>query len=168
MFSIREEQDADIEAIRRVNDLAFGREVEGGIVDAVRRDGAVTLSLVAVEGQEIVGHVLFSPVVIDSESASFEGVALGPIAVHPARQRQGIGTALVRGGLARLAEMGHAIVVVLGHPEYYPRFGFEPARQFGLSSQWDVPDEVFMAQALRMGAFQRVAGVVRYHGAFSD
>ena len=125
---IRGEKASDLADIRRVNDLAFAQPAEGALVDALRAAGAVTLSLVAEdEGTTIAGHILFSPVVIESDAGRFQAIGLGPMAVLPTKQRRGIGSALVREGLIRLRTMGHAVVVVLGHPEFYPRFGFRRA-----------------------------------------
>ena len=158
---IRTEEPGDADGIRRVERAAFGREAEAELVDAVREMGAALLSLVAVEGGEIVGHALFTAVAVGSGA----GVGLGPLAVPPEHQGRGIGSALVREGLTKLRAAGHGAVIVVGEPRYYRRFGFVPASRFGV--RWDrpVPDEVFMALELRGGAL-REGGVVRYHAVF--
>ncbi|MDI1482725.1 N-acetyltransferase [Polyangium sp. y55x31] len=163
---VRPEVPTDIAAVRHVNECAFGRPGEASLVDALRRAEAVTLSLVAEQDGCVVGHVLFSPVVIDREDGREVAQGLAPMAVLPAWHRKGIGSTLVREGLERLREAGHGAVVVLGHPAYYPRFGFEPAARFGL--RWEVPghDEAFMALSLREGFLGTRPGVVRYRPEF--
>jgi putative acetyltransferase len=165
-FRVRPEEPEDAGAVARVNDLAFKGPAEAAIIRRLWAAGAVTLSLVAVKGEEVIGHVMFSPVEIDHDGQSITAVGLGPVAVHPDHQGQGIGTALCEAGLSRLAAAGHKIAIVLGHPTYYPRFGFEPAVQYGIRWEKDVPDEVFMVIALEDGALDGVHGVVRYHPAF--
>jgi putative acetyltransferase len=117
----------------------------------------------------VVGHILFSPVVIETTGRKVEGMGLAPMAVLPDRQRQGIGSALVRWGLAILRERSCPFIVVLGHPELYPRFGFEIASTHGLSSQWEgVPDEAFMVLILNANIMDSVAGIVRYRDEFNE
>jgi putative acetyltransferase len=158
---IRTEAPGDGDAVRRVHEAAFGRDAEADLVDAVRAARAAVLSLVAVWRGEIVGHALFTPVTVGTGSA----VGLGPLAVHPDHQDQGVGSALVREGLVRLSVLGHGAVVVVGAPAYYRRFGFAPARAFGVSWERPVPDEVFMAIELRPRALAG-GGVARYLPAF--
>ena len=155
---IRPERPGDEAAIRRVHREAFGQPDEAALVDALRRSCPDLLSLVAVEGREIVGHILFSPATI----GEVEGFGLAPMAVLPGRQRQGIGSRLVRTGLEALRERGVPFVIVLGHPGYYPRFGFEPASARGISAQWDVPDEAFMIWVFDEARMRGVRGVARY------
>ena len=163
---IRAEEPRDSRAIHAVEVAAFGQPAEAELVDALRRAGVAPLvSLVADDAGAIVGHALFSPVTLDRHPAT-RLMGLGPMAVAPARQRSGIGSALVREGSAACARAGIAGLVVLGHPEYYPRFGFVPASRFGIGSEYDAPDEAFMAMELVAGAFTGVSGTVRYHAAF--
>jgi len=164
--TIRQERPEDIPGIRYVNEQAFGHPEEADIVDGLRQRGVIFLSLVAVQDDQIVGHILFSPVTITSETSSFEAIALGPMAVLPSHQRLGIGSELVRAGLEECREMGQSIVIVLGHPEFYPRFGFEPARPFGIRWEHDVPAEVFMVAELTEGALNGRGGVVLYQPEF--
>ncbi len=164
---VRAESPQDEGAIRRVNELAFGGRGEAALVDALRKAGAVTLSLVAEVGGQVAGHVLFTPVAIEWSSGPLLAVGLGPMAVLPAQQGQGIGTRLVRAATRELAEDGHCAVVVLGHPPYYPRFGFQPASRFGLRWEHPCPEAAFMALELRPGALAGHAGVVRYRPEFS-
>ena len=128
---------------------AFDQPLEGRIVDALRAHGAVQLSLVAeVEGR-VVGHILFSPVT--SAGRRRRASASGPMAVTPEQQRRGVGAALIDAGLARLRAAGCPFVVVLGHHEYYTRFGFVPASRYGMRCEWDVPDEVVHGARPRPG-----------------
>jgi len=158
---VRRERPADRSSIHRLNQLAFGRPAEAELVDALRSAGAVLLSLVAVEQGGVVGHILFSPVTIDSALA----VGLGPMAVQPGRQRAGIGSALIRASLEELRRAGHCAVVVLGHPGYYPRFGFVRASQHRIRWEHDCPEEAFMVLELRPGGLP-AGGVVRFRPEF--
>ncbi len=163
---IRAEIPADIPDIRRLNDLAFHGPVERSIVDALRERCPDVLSLVAVEGNRIVGHLFFSPVEINGMTGT-EAMGLGPMAVLPKFQRKGIGKALINEGIRKLQQSGCAVVVVLGHTEYYPQFGFVPASQYGLKSQWDgIPADVFMVRFLNKEKIGLVSGIVRYQREF--
>src|SRR5688572_26858636 len=126
MVVVRQEEPDDRMAIRHIHEQAFGRPAEAYLVDALRARGQALLSLVAVQDDRVVGHILFSPVTIESADGAFPAVGLGPMAVLPALQCQGIGTLLVTMGLAECRAAGHVCVVVLGHQTYYPRFGFRP------------------------------------------
>ena len=165
---IRREELADAAVVAQVNREAFGGEDEARLVEALRGTDAWVpeLSLVAEADGEVVGHVLFTRVRVDGCDAAAALLGLGPVAVRPERQRQGIGSRLIRTGLERAAALGFAGVVVLGHPEYYPRFGFRPASAYGLRCTWPVPDEVFMALPLGPPALEGSAASVRYAAAF--
>ena len=167
MIKIRVEQPEDRDAIHHVNVAAFGRENEADLVDQLR-NVASTVSLVAVDLNQVVGHILFSPVTIEAEGQC-EGLFLGlaPLAVMPEEQGKGIGSLLVRQGLAACHGMGAAVVVVLGAPEYYRRFGFESAKKYRLGCEYDVPDEAFMVLELVQDALKNCDGIVRYHPEFS-
>src|SRR5688572_13692875 len=162
-IGIRDEQPGDIRAIQEVNRRAFGQEGEGNIVDALRHNDGVLLSLVATSDGHIVGHILYSPVVV----GGFQGAALGPMAVHPDHQRKGIGSELVKAGNARMKEEGCPFIVVIGHPHFYPRFGFTSARPLGLTCEWDVPD-VFMVTVLDDMMTPRLSGLARWRPEFSS
>ena len=168
MLTIRRETPKDIDSIRYVNEQAFGQKEEAEIIDKLRKRDVVTLSLVAVQADQIVGHILFSPVSVESEYSSFEAITLAPMAVLPEYQRKGIGSQLVRVGLEECLRLGHEIMVVLGHPDYYPRFGFVPASTYSIKCKYDVPDEVFMALELRQGALSGRSGVVKYQPEFNE
>ncbi|MEW5871026.1 MAG: N-acetyltransferase [Chloroflexota bacterium] len=168
MISIRDETPGDIPAIHSVNALAFERPEEARLVDKLRAACPGALSLVAEQDGQIAGHILFTPVAIDGCPLQ-GGMGLAPLAVLPERQRQGIGSRLVQAGLARLRQAGCPYAIVLGHPAYYPRFGFQRASHYGLRSQWEgVPDEAFMALELQAGALQGVSGVARYRSEFDE
>jgi putative acetyltransferase len=157
---IRPEQESDLAAIREVNRQAFGQDGEAQLVDDLRAEGYVRLSLVAEVDGQIVGHILFSDLPIHTPTGEIPAVSLAPMAVRPDHQRRGIGTALVREGLQHCAEQGHRIVVVLGHTEFYPRFGFSPKLAEPLASPY--AGEAFMALELVPGALAGVVGEVRY------
>ena len=144
MVTVREELPEDTNAIRSLNTRAFGRTQEADLIDKLRRNCGNLLSLVAMRHNEIVGHVLFSPAIVESEHRTSRGMGLAPIAVQPEYQRQGIGSELIRAGIAELESRHCPFVIVLGHPQYYPRFGFERASRHGIRSEWQVPDEAFM------------------------
>jgi len=167
MISIRRERPEDIAPIRTVNEAAFEQTTEADIIDALRDVCPDVLSLVAESDGEIVGHILFSPVTIEDGSPSRQGMGLAPMAVTPDRQRQGIGSELVQAGLEILRKQGCPFVIVLGHPEFYPRFGFVPASRYGLRCQWEgVPDAAFMVLVLDASSMAGVSGVARYREEF--
>lgn len=155
------EQRAQVHAL---NCAAFGRADEADLVERLRADGLVRLSLVAVDDGEVVGHILFTELPTRLDGRSVDAVALAPVAVDPRRQRGGVGSALVREGLARLAREGFEAAIVLGHPAYYPRFGFSAALAEKLASPF--AGEAFMALELVEGALRGEAGEVRYPAAF--
>ncbi len=169
MILVREEKQEDIPKIRTINKRAFGQSTEANIVDRLRENCDDVISLVAVDEDEVVGHILFSPVVIEGKQGVIIGMGLAPMAVVPERQRQGIGLALVRRGLAIIQEQGYPFVIVLGYPEYYPRFGFEPASKYGFQCQWEgVPDEAFMVIVFNRDDIKNAHGVVRYRDEFNE
>jgi putative acetyltransferase len=168
MLSIHEETRDDVSAIHQLNVLAFGQPTEADIVDLLRESGALRYSLVAVDEDEIVGHLAFSPVTITEDEKTVSALGLGPMAVTPSRQRRGIGTKLFQYWWENLADEKDNLVVVVGHADYYPRFGFQRANLFGIRWEHDVPDDVFMVLELRRGALAETQGIVRYHPAFAD
>lgn len=164
---IRLEEPRDQKAVRNVNESAFGGPTEADLVEALHRAGAAVVALVAELNGEVVGHILFSPVFV-TPATTKQLVGLGPMAVAPKFQRRGIGTLLVEEGLKRCHAGGAEAVVVVGHPEYYPRFGFRPANGFGLRCEYDVPADVFMVLELVPNSLRHVSGLVHYHNAFSQ
>lgn len=176
---IRAEQPGDAPAILAVNDEAFGGPAEGDLVEALRDGGHALVSLVAVDEErgELVGHILFSRLPITTEAGTLQGAALAPMAVRTSRQRSGVGSLLVRSGLEACRRLGVDVVVVLGHPAYYPRFGFSAAAARGLASPWSTPygehdappagSEAFMMLDLREGAHGLVVGTAHYAPPFT-
>lgn len=164
---IRAERDTDRAAVHAVNAAAFPTPLEADLVDALRQQAHPLISLVAERDGTILGHILFTPVTLESRP-DLRIMGLAPMAVAPEHQLSGIGSALVQAGLAECKQLGFSAVVVLGHPDYYPRFGFTPAVRYGLRSKYDVPDEVFMALELVPGALREATGTIKYHPAFSS
>lgn len=167
-ITIRPERPGDSDAIRKVNDQAFEEADEALLVERLRAHDGVLCSLVAECGGEIVGHILYSPVSLGEGAAAISGAGLGPIAVLPAFQRQGIGGRLIRAGVEQLRAEGCPFIVVLGHPDYYPRFGFTPASGHGVYCQWEVPEEAFMLLVLDEARMQGARGLARYRAEFSE
>ncbi len=166
-MNIRDERPGDEPAIFAVNEAAFGRPDEARLVDALRNAGAAIVSLVAEVDGEIVGHILFSEVTLDPPRPVIDMVGLAPVAVRPGLQRGGIGSALIEEGLRRCGKLGYGAAVLLGHPSYYPRFGFLPAHRFGLRCEFPSPPEAFMAIELAPGGLDGEPATVHYHPAFS-
>ena len=165
LIEIRDECCEDITAIREVNRRAFQQEEESNIVDALRVNGGTLLSLVATVNDQVVGHIMYSPVTI---AENVNGVALGPMAVVPEHQRKGIGTRLVEAGNRKIKDAGYPFIIVVGHAEYYPRFGFSLASEYGIKCEWDVPDNSFMLLILDREKMQGVSGLARYRLEFSS
>ena len=165
MIEIREERADDIAAVRDLNRRAFGQDQESNIVDALRANGAALLSLVATLNGQVVGHIMYSPLSIDGKVT---GTALGPMAVLPQCQRQGIGSKLIEAGNRKLKDDGCPFIIVVGHADYYPRFGFKPASEHGIKCEWDVPDNVFMLLVLDQAKMAGVSGLARYRPEFSS
>ena len=163
---IRAEVPRDYLSVHQITAAAFGVETEAKLIGVLRAQASPVVSLVAEDNGTLVGHILFSPVSLPGSEALAMGLA--PMAVTPLRQRRGIGSALVRAGLARCQELGAVAVVVVGHPEFYPKFGFSPAERFGLKCEYDVPAEAFMAIELHARALRGVSGTVKYHAVFSQ
>lgn len=163
---IRPEIAADHSAVRAINTAAFGCAAEAQLVDRLRVEASPVVSLVAENNGRVVGHILFSPVNI-AERPGLKAMGLAPMAVAPELQRGGIGSALVHAGVEACRALGAELVVVLGHPSYYPRFGFAPAARLGLASEFDAPGAAFMALPLRPDGELDAAGTVRYHAAFA-
>ncbi len=171
MIVIREErrEDKQAQVIRAVNEKAFGQPDEANIVDSLQKSCPGLLSLVALDGDEVVGHILFSPAKIEGDAKTIEGMGLAPMAVLPERQRLGVGTQLVKRGIEMLRSRDCPFIIVLGHPEYYPRFGFVRASLHGIRSQWDgVPNEAFMILILDQSAMKGVSRVARYRDEFDE
>ena len=161
---IRAETEADWAAIDDVNRQAFGRVEEATLVRRLRDDGLVVASLVAEQDQAVVGHLMLSQLPTVVEGRRLQAVALAPVAVRPERQRQGIGSLLVEASVEAARERSVEAIIVLGHPRYYPRFGFSAAAAQGLAAPFS--GEAFMALELVPGALAGKAGWVHYPAAF--
>jgi len=166
--TIRPETPADHDAVFAVNVSAFETDAEGRLVEALRPLADPLVSLVAVLDDELVGHILFTPVTVEHASPETSVLGLGPMAVVSGRQRTGIGTKLARAGIAACRELGADALVVLGHADYYPRFGFRPARPAGLWYGSAELDPHFMVLELREGALATLGGEARYLPAFDE
>jgi len=166
---IRQELPEDINDIRALNEKAFGQPQEANIISKLRNNCEGLISLVATENKKIVGYILFSPVIIEGKNGVAKGMGLAPMAVLPEKQRQGIGTQLVNTGIEYLKKTKCQFIIVLGHPEYYPRFGFELASRYGIKSQWEaVPDEALMILWLDKSMMNHVSGVAKYRDEFNE
>jgi putative acetyltransferase len=161
---VRDEQPYDREQVRTVNETAFGRSSEADLIDRLWVEGVVLASFVAEVGNQIIGHILFSRMTIETAQGPVAAVSLAPMAVLPDHQGHSIGSQLVRHGLNELRARGERIVIVLGHKDYYPRFGFSPDTARNLDSPF--PPEVFMALELSESALEGIRGDVRYPAAF--
>lgn len=159
---IRREQPQDIPEIRQVHLRAFGQKQEASVVDKLRKNCNSILSLVALADGKIVGHIMFSPAIIEGKHGKLVGTGLAPLAVLPEYQKKGIGTQLLQTAIARIKESGCPFIIVAGRSKYYTRFGFEPACKFGIKSEWDVPDETFMILILDRKTMNGITGVARY------
>ena len=173
---VRDERPDDADPVQQLLEHAFGRKAEGHLVARLRRLDVAPISLVAVhcptenlvEPDRVVGHIMFSPVTINNVAPPLPTLGLAPVAVVPQWQHQGIGSTLIENGLARCRRQGVGVVVVLGHHDYYPRFGFRPAHVKGLTCEYKSPPENFMVIELRPGSLNVCSGLVRYHPTFAD
>jgi len=168
MSIIRREQPQDIPEVRQVNIRAFGQEQEALVIDQLRKNCNSILSLVALNDGKVVGHILFSPAVIEGRHGRLVGTGLAPLAVVPEYQRKGIGSELIQTGIARIREGGCPYIIVIGHPDYYTRFGFDQAGRFGICCEWGVPKEAFMILVLDRRAMNGITGVARYRQEWAE
>ncbi|MDA3905592.1 MAG: N-acetyltransferase [Bacteroidales bacterium] len=170
MIVIRKENKKDYPEVYKLNLQAFNQITEPELVDRHRESDRFIpeLSLIAEIDNKICGHILFTKIYIQSEGINKESLALAPMAVLPDFQNQGIGKQLIKSGLEKAANIGFKSVVVIGHAEYYPKFGFKPALSFDITAPWEVPNDVFMALELQENALSDVHGLVNYAQAFMD
>lgn len=167
MAVVRREEPGDEPRVREINRRAFENGEEAALVDRLREACEGYQGFVAVAEDKVVGHIAFTPATLDG--SELVGMGLAPMAVDPDYQNRGVGALLVRQGLAELRRSGCPFVIVLGHPEYYPRFGFEMASSHGVACQWEgVPDEAFMIQIFDHSAFPEGGGTARYRPEFDD
>jgi len=169
-IQIRPEHKNDYSSISMLNDLAFGQEAEGNLIEKLRknRDFIKELSLVACMGNEVVGHILFTKVRIKNNEEEFHSLALAPMCVLPELQGLGIGSQIIKKALQKAVKLGYESVIVLGHDSYYPRFGFAPASKFQITCPFEAPDSNFMALELKKGSLDQVSGCVEYPKEFND
>lgn len=174
MVMIRQEQKNDYRKTEEVVQQAFLNEefsdkTEHELVKRIRECDAFApeLSIVAVD-EEIVGHIMLSKIKIEKDGASVDSLALAPVSVATGHQKKGIGGKLIVAALEKAKELGCGSVVVLGHPEYYPKFGFKKASKWNIKAPFEVPEEVFMVVELRENALEGVEGIVQYSSAFTE
>ena len=165
MVTIRPEQPEDIPAVRRVHEAAFPTRAEADLVDRLRSGGKAAVSLIAQDNGNVIGHILFSPVSFDPPAA-VTAFGLAPMAVMPGHEKHAVGRRLVQNGLAECHAQGACLVVVLGEPEYYGRFGFERASRHGLRNEFGAEEE-FMVFLLDAHAHPAPGTLVKYAPEFS-
>jgi len=161
-YTIREEQSKDIDQVRSLLQAAFSTDAESKLVDALRANGKAVISLVAVCGEDILGHILFSPITT-SPPAEARGIGLAPVAVLPGIQSQGIGSQLIQAGLQLCQELEFDYCVVLGSPDYYHRFGFETADEHGLKNEYGAGEEFMVLHFTD----SHVSGLIQYASEFA-
>ena len=166
LLIVREERTTDIHKVHDLNSAAFETNAEALLVDSLRNACSRFISLVAQQGSQVIGHILFTPVELSGNNSELNLMGLAPMAVLPEYQNMGIGSKLVEEGLGQCSTDGVDAVFVLGHPQYYPKFGFIPADRFGIKCEYDVPDEAFMVIEIKSGILNGKVGTVRYNKAF--
>ncbi|MES2623811.1 MAG: N-acetyltransferase [Pseudomonadota bacterium] len=166
--TIRTELSEDLTVVRDINLQAFGSAAEADLVDALRSSGCTFISLIAEMSTEVVGHLLFTPVELLPQHSRLRLVGLAPMAVLPDFQNQGVGSTLLKKGLEQLKSEDYDAVVVIGHSNFYTRFGFVPSTHYGIKSEYDVPEDVFMVRELTPAALRGHTGTIRYHDAFGN
>jgi putative acetyltransferase len=163
-FKLRHEESKDIEQVREILRATFPTEAESKLVDALRANDKAIISLVAANDDQVLGHILFSPVSTTPPSEA-KGIGLAPVAVRPQVQSQGIGSGLIREGLRLCKVLGYDYCVVLGNPKYYQRFGFEKASSFSLQNEYKVDDEFMVIRFSNRGDMAH--GLVKYASEFA-
>lgn len=167
LVEIRDEQPGDYGAIREVHIRAFGGEAEANLVELLRNRKKAPVALVAVSNDHILGHIMFSPIIVAQAPEGFRGIGLAPVGVLPEFQNKGIGFKLIHAGLRACRQADYEVVVVLGHTKYYPRFGFSRAKDYGLDNEYNAQD-AFMVMELRGGVLQKINGLVKYATEFRE
>ncbi|MDR2956514.1 MAG: N-acetyltransferase [Prevotella sp.] len=167
---IRQERAQDFPAVYNIHVKAFSRIEEARLTDRLRSSDAFIpeLSLVAIIENEIVGHILFTKVSIEHEYGQKESLSLAPMAVRPDTQRKGVGTKLIQAGFEKARQLGYKSVIVLGHPEYYTKFGFKPTSNWDIKPPFNVPNNAFMGMELIEDAFGNMKGIVQYPKEFQE
>jgi predicted N-acetyltransferase YhbS len=169
-IAIRPEHKDDYDSIKRINDEAFGQENEGLLVSALRKTSKYipNLSLVAEMNNNIIGHILFYPLTIITKTGEKDVLSLAPISVLPKYQKKGVGYKLVKRGLDDCKKTNYDVVIVVGHPNDYPRFGFKPASKWKIQLPIDAPDEAFMAIELKEKTIEKYTGTVVFPKEYYD
>ena len=170
-LKIRQESKLDIKEVYKINKLAFEEEGEAKFVELLRNSNTFIpeLSLVATIDNNIVGHILFTKIrIVDSNKNEFESLALAPMAVKPEFQKRGIGGQLIKTGLDKAKGLNFKSVIVLGHENYYPKFGFEPTKKWKITAPYDVPTSAFMGLELVVDGLREVSGIVQYPKEFDE
>ena len=167
-MNIREEQHTDVDGIWKINSETFESDAEANLVNALRDCGCNYISLVAEIENNVIGHILFTPVELTGNENKLKIMGLAPMAVSGEYQNQGVGSKLVSIGLEFCKSQGYDAVVVLGHPTYYPKFGFVPSIKYGIKSEYDVPDDVFMILELVPEALKDHKGIIKYSEEFNN
>ena len=165
---IREEKLVDTDSIWNINAEAFETEAEANLVNALRDSGCTFISLVAETDNKAVGHILFTPVKLTGIENKLKLIGLAPMAVLEQHQNKGIGSKLVKAGIEHCKSKGYDAIVVLGHPSYYPKFGFVPSITYGIKSEYEVPDEAFMVLELVPNSLKDYNGIIKYHDLFNS
>ena len=170
MVTIRPEKPEDYQLVYDINQKAFNREAEARLVEKLRKTSRFipNLSLVAIKDKKLVGHVLFSIIFIKTDSKSIPVLALAPIAVLPEYQKQGIGSLLIREGIKKCKNLGYKAIILVGYPNYYPRFGFTPAKEKGLNLSFDAPEEAFMVYEIIPKTLKGVKGTIEFPPEFDE
>ncbi|MGZ9222272.1 MAG: GNAT family N-acetyltransferase [Anaerolineales bacterium] len=162
-IKIRREETKDIEPVREILCRAFPSDAESKLVDVLRANNKAIISLVAFHQDQVLGHIMFSPVFTPPPSEA-KGIGLAPVAVHPDFQAQGLGSQLIHEGLRLCTELKYDYCVVLGNPDYYQRFGFEKASRFGIQNEYGVDNEFMLT---RFSAKNAPEGMLKYAREFS-
>jgi len=169
LAEIRREAPGDTRQIRQVNELAFERTAEADVIERLRLTCPDFVSFVAVVDGQIVGHILFTPAWLESPLGRVDGMGLAPLAVLPDYQNRGIGGKLIQAGLAEIQALGWPFIIVLGHPGYYPRFGFETASKYRVRCEYDaVPDEAFMITFFDRNILSPAGAVAHYRSEWAE
>jgi len=167
-MSIRAEKKTDINHIWQINAEAFETKEEADLVNTLRDSGVPSISLVYEQNNELLGHILFTKVELVGDTSGLKLAGLAPMAVSPKFQNSGIGSSLIKAGIQQCINDGYDAIIVLGHPDYYPKFGFVPSVKYGIKTEYDVPENVFMVLEIKENVLKGKQGTIKYHEAFGS
>ena len=169
-ITIEAETEGDYEQITRLHAIAFNGDGEARLVEKLRRTPIYIpeLSLVAKYRNAIIGHILFYPIKINTCRKKCNSLALAPVSVIPSFQNRKVGSRLIKEGLEKAQKLGFKSVIVVGHPEYYPRFGFEKASKYGISAPFHVPDNALFAIELQKDGLKNCSGIIEYPSEYNE